>query len=517
MKKFLLIAFSTLCFGGLIFAQDLGGDKAAEVSPSESAPEVPEKEIEAIEAIIVADKFVPVGQSKTFDATDSRLVSRSTYGTPSYWWDFGDESSTRYGKIEKHSYAAPGKYTVKLTVRQGKMKDVIEQNVYVYDREGIFISDDEDSLTQIVDGAGENGIFLRKILVGTKEESGFSVEDELMQKLQENMEGIKRSSLMVFHTKSGVGLQTFARLWQKMSPENKFDLQEKLWVQTVEGSLDQAVKLAQPSFSLLRPKFILLTRSDVLHPIFEQADFATIIAHLKARGNEFRLVDERSQTSGWLVFSWLVTNFVTNGISQNVIYLLLVVPFLTFLTSFVRQVVGISTFGVYAPLVLSLSFFVLGPQFGLMVFFVTLFVSYLIRVLFERVELLYIPRLSLLLSALSLSFFLVLGLAIYFDTNVNLSLAIFPMLVMSTISEKFLSAQSEEGIRNAIIVAGETFFVALVGYFLFDMALFKDSILAFPEWILLPILGNIWLGRFTGLRWTEYFRFRTLLRDDTQE
>ena len=137
--------------------------------------------------------------------------------------------------------------------------------------------------------------------------------------------------------------------------------------------------------------------------------------------------------------------------------------------------------------------------------------------LFERVELLYIPRLSLLLSALALSFFLVLGLAVYFQTSLNLSLAIFPMLVMSTISEKFLSAQSEEGIKNAIVVAGETVVVSLIGYFLFDMPLFKDAILATPEYVVLPIVGNVLLGRFTGLRWAEYFKFRTLLSEDSQE
>jgi len=81
-------------------------------------------------------------------------------------------------------------------------------------------------------------------------------------------------------------------------------------------------------------------------------------------------------------------------------------------------------------------------------------VSYLIRLLFNRVELLYVPRVSLLLSTLSLSFFLVLGLAVYFKSSVNLTLAVFPMLVMATISEKFLSAQSEDGIRSAAIVTG---------------------------------------------------------------
>jgi len=218
-----------------------------------------------------------------------------------------------------------------------------------------------------------------------------------------------------------------------------------------------------------------------------------------------------------LIFSRLTTYFASHGIPQNDIYLLLAVPFLAFVIAFFRQFVGISTFGVYAPLMLGLSFLVLGLAFGFLVFMMVLFISYLIRILFEKVDLLYIPKVSLLLSALALSFFLVLGLAVYFETSVNLTLAIFPMLVMATISEKFLSAQSEEGMKNALFATAETTLVSLVGYALVTWIWLKSLILSLPELVVLPILGNIWLGRFSGLRLSEYFKFRTLFRDDASE
>ncbi|MBT7772475.1 hypothetical protein HN713_02150, partial [bacterium] len=137
--------------------------------------------------------------------------------------------------------------------------------------------------------------------------------------------------------------------------------------------------------------------------------------------------------------------------------------------------------------------------------------------LFNRVELLYVPRVSLLLSTLSLSFFLVLGLAVYFKSSVNLTLAVFPMLVMATISEKFLSAQSEDGIRSAAIVTGETVLVALLAFFFIEWSWMENAILSIPEFILAPIFGNIWLGKFTGLRLSEYFKFAALFREDNTE
>ncbi len=520
-----------------IFLEKVKSDTVAEVAflsenENEKTTEVPE-EIEELKTnekeeqkkleedrlipAMVVEEFVKIGTVTSFDASESRLVSRSEFGSPVYWWDFGDGTSIKYGRKASHQYEKTGKYTVELSIKQGRKKVTLEKDVFVYDKKAILVSDDFEGISDVILQGAQKGIWIKEISFD-KNESGFSAEEEFVRKIQENIEFVKDSALLIFHTKSVIGLQSFANVWNNLSEENTFDISGKLWVQVLEGgSLDQVAKLAQPIFQILRPQFILLTRVEALNPIFRNPKLSEVTENLSQRAIEYRILDERSRTSPFLPFSKLITYFVSHGISQNVLYLLLVVPFLTFLTAFVRQVIGVSTFGVYAPLVLSLSFFVLGVQFGLVVFFVTLVVSYLIRVIFEKVELLYIPRLSLLLSTLALSFFLVLGLAVYFETSLNLSLTIFPMLVMATVSEKFLSAQSEEGMKNAILVAGETVLVSLLGFFLFNWPYLKDSIIALPELLLLPIIGNIWLGRFTGLRLTEYFKFRSLFREDSQE
>jgi len=201
----------------------------------------------------------------------------------------------------------------------------------------------------------------------------------------------------------------------------------------------------------------------------------------------------------------------------NTLYLLLAVPFLAFIIAFFRQVVGITSFGVFAPLMLALSFFVLGLKFGMIVFMVVLIVSYAIRFLFEKVELLYIPKISLLLSLLALSFYLVLGMALYFGTSLNLAMTIFPMMIMATVSEKFLSAQASMGIKNALIVTIETIIMALLAFGFAAWDGIRLLVLSLPELIFVPIIGTIWLGKFTGLRFTEYFKFRSLFSDDSQE
>jgi len=502
MKKTLLI--SVLLFS-VTFAQ----------TDEEFHDAAKEFEIPKISAEIAADDFVELGQQIVFDGGSSKLISPSTFGNPTFSWDFGDGSRMRWGQQVAHQFLEPGKYVVKLNVKQGKEKESVFKEVIVYHKKGILISDRTDRFEEVVSSAGEHGIWLEKIIF--TDDAGFSEEQEFIQKIQEKIDFVKESDLLIFYTKSAVGIQSFAQFWQKVSPEKKFDLELKFWVHIADDSLDRGVKLLRPVFQILRPKYILLTRIEALNPIFESRENTEILEKLDARAIEFRTIDDRSRATIFLPFSRLITYFVTHGVSQNVIYLLLAVPILTFVIAFFRQFIGISTFGVYAPLMLSLSFFVLGLKFGFSVFVVVLFISYVIRVLFEKVDLLYIPRVSLLLSVLSLSFLLALFLAVYFKSSINLSLAIFPMMVMATVSEKFMSTQSSAGLKNAILAVAETVFVALAGYVFIKWSFIENQILAVPELVLLPMIGLVWLGKFTGLRLSEYIKFRALFEDESQE
>ncbi|HEY5714454.1 MAG TPA: 7TM domain-containing protein, partial [Candidatus Gracilibacteria bacterium] len=343
-----------------------------------------------------------------------------------------------------------------------------------------------------------------------------SAEENLIRKLNENLENLKKSELIIFYTNTSRGVQSFLQFWQGLSAENQFSLKDKRFIQISDERLNQIGKRTSPLRESLGIKEMLLTRKDALSVLINKIETKDITADLDSFGIEYKILDAKFQSTLWPL-TRLMNFFVTNGISQTVVYLLLAVPFLTFMVSFFRQFVGISTFGVFAPLMLSLSFMVMGIQFGIMVFAVVMAVSYMIRSVFEKVDILYIPKVSLLLSFLALSFFFVLALAIALGLKQNLALTVFPMMVMSTISEKFLASQSSEGLKTAIINTAETVFVSLVAYAFVEWDVINNAVTARPEWILLPILGNIWLGRFTGLRMTEYFKFRSLLREDSQE
>lgn len=467
-----------------------------------------------LQPIISVDPFIPAGEKVLFDGTNSRLLAPSK-GVPVYSWDFGDGSRMKWGAQVGYEFENPGRYTVQLKLRQGQKREQVERSVTIFKQKAILVSDPDFDASGLIERAGKYGIWL-EIIPFSRSVSGVAADEQFVKQLQRKESFVKESDFIMFYTENAGAVQGFAQWWQSFPEEDRFNPAEKSWVQISDDSLSQLRKLTQPGFGILQPEKMLLTRPESLDVIFS-SEFDDVADELKARGLEYKMLDDRASASWLLPISRTMSYFVSRGVSQSVLFLLLAVPFITFFIAFARQVIGVRTFGVYAPLMLTLSFILLGLKFGFVVFAVVLVVSYLIRLLFDRVELLYIPKISLLLSALSLSFFLVLGVAIEIDAQTNLALAVFPMLVMSTVSEKFLSAQSEGGLKSAVQIAGETVIVSLLAFGFVQWSWLQNSILAFPEIIILPIIGCVWIGRWTGLRLTEYFRFSALFSDDSRE
>jgi hypothetical protein len=82
---------------------------------------------------------------------------------------------------------------------------------------------------------------------------------------------------------------------------------------------------------------------------------------------------------------------------------------------------------------------------------------------------------------------------------------------MITLAEKFVATQIEKGSRAAFILATETLLISLVGYALISWKAFLLLILMHPWLILFTFVINFNLGRWSGIRLTEYIRFRKII------
>ena len=470
-----------------------------------------------LEAKITSEDFVRVGKKIIFDASDSTELEDSLF-KPIYNWQFGDGFFDGSGSNVVHQYDKTGIYNVNLQLSQGSETTSTAKELFVYDTKALLITDDnkQEELKRLQEQATESGVALQ-VLSTLTEEGSFVTEDKLIQQVGELQDYIKDSDILIFYTRSSLGIQAFARYFQNLKVADKEILQKKFFVKVTDGSMDVAQNISYQVFKIVEPDFILLTRGEALAPIFQEKDVNKIVDLLASRGVEHRVIDEKVEKSPIWFLSHLINSFAAKGVSASTVYLILIIPFLTFIVVLARQVIGLQTFGVYTPVMITAAFFILGIWFGLLTFLFAVITSYVVKHILNKFELLYLPKVALNLGFISLSFLIVMWVVLYIGSPIALSLAIFPMLVMSTVSEKFMAAQSEEGFRSALWGVTETLFVVIIAYYIIIWPSFSNIILSWPELVFLPLLLNLILGKFTGLRLGEYLRFKSLFKDNVEE
>lgn len=200
-----------------------------------------------------------------------------------------------------------------------------------------------------------------------------------------------------------------------------------------------------------------------------------------------------------------------NIMNLKFLIMLLMIPIGGLLVAFLRNVVGLKTFGVFLPVLISFSLMEVGFLMGMISFiFLILFVGAISRP-FEAMGLLHTPKLVISLSLMVLV--MVGGSLLGMITGVEwlTSLSFFPVIILTISAEKFSSLISEEGFMKATNTFSQTLIAVLFCYFMISSKFVSSVIILFPEFLLIIIALAMLLGRYIGLRWTEFIRFKPML------
>jgi hypothetical protein len=210
--------------------------------------------------------------------------------------------------------------------------------------------------------------------------------------------------------------------------------------------------------------------------------------------------------------SEVIEYIVSQNVDVNTVYLLLALPFIATMITAFRQVIGIKSFGIYAPLVLTFAFWATELKYGLAIFLVIFVTGTFSRYIFKKIRLLYMPRMAMVFTIISLSILALITFGGYMHRYGLASTSILPILIMITLIEKFISAQVEKGIRTATLLSVETLLISIAGYYFLEWEAFQLFILAHPFSVLGLFVVNFLLGKWNGLRLSEYFRFREIIK-----
>ncbi|OGI22807.1 MAG: hypothetical protein A3E91_03875 [Candidatus Moranbacteria bacterium RIFCSPHIGHO2_12_FULL_40_10] len=187
-------------------------------------------------------------------------------------------------------------------------------------------------------------------------------------------------------------------------------------------------------------------------------------------------------------------------------------PIIATIIAFLRQIVGIKAFGIYTPSIVIFALLGTGLKYGVAIFVSVILVGMVARFLLKGLRLLYLPRLAITLSLVAFSILVILMTGGSLQRTGLAAVSIFPLLMIIILVEKFIAAQIEKGGKTAMVLALETLIISLVGYYVIKNGYLIKTVVLYPWIVLLTVPINIFLGKWTGLRLSEYWRFREILK-----
>nr|WP_305907263.1 UUP1 family membrane protein [Methylomarinum sp. Ch1-1]MDP4519999.1 UUP1 family membrane protein [Methylomarinum sp. Ch1-1] len=199
--------------------------------------------------------------------------------------------------------------------------------------------------------------------------------------------------------------------------------------------------------------------------------------------------------------------------TQNVYRVLLMMPLGALLIVVLRNVIGIKSFGTFMPILIALAFRETELLWGLVLFSILVALGLMLRFYLEYLHLLLVPRLASVLIIVVILMVLVSLLTHKLGIERGLSVALFPMVIISMTIERMSLVWEELGPAEALQQGIGSLFIASLGYLLMTNAVLEHMIFVFPEMLLFLLAITLLLGRYTGYRLTELWRFRALLKD----
>lgn len=214
------------------------------------------------------------------------------------------------------------------------------------------------------------------------------------------------------------------------------------------------------------------------------------------------------------------------GISQNILYLLLTLPFIGLFLSFSRIIIGINVQGASVPVLTTFSAFILSPFLTFEIFLVGIILGYIAKLSILDLRFHFAVKVSIIMTFLTIGFLFFLPIihAISpFPKSLGGSIMVIGLLLITLINDKYLTFKvSKTSIKYNLKNIFFTLIFSFITYFLLGGVFMINStpvqftglqyiINSYPNSIFIALILTILIGRYTGLRVTELFRFRKLI------
>jgi hypothetical protein len=207
---------------------------------------------------------------------------------------------------------------------------------------------------------------------------------------------------------------------------------------------------------------------------------------------------------------FLISTILGLPASERAVFRYIVlIPLGAFIVVLMRNLIGVPTLGTFMPVLLALALLEIDPVRGLIMFGVLIAAGLWFRFLLSRLNLLVVPRVAACVVIVTLLMILMTVMCYHLGIGGGAQITLFPMIILAWTIERMSLIWEEEGKRSAISQVSGSVLVAVAAYCFMKVEQVQYWAFYFPELLLVLLAGILLIGRYTGYRVSELFRFRS--------
>lgn len=220
------------------------------------------------------------------------------------------------------------------------------------------------------------------------------------------------------------------------------------------------------------------------------------VVSMEAKSDEFALLD----------FSIYALPVEQQGIFKG----LLLIPVAALVVVFMRIFVGLSTSGTFMPILIALALIQTTLVVGLAIFMLVISFGLWVRSYLSHMNLLLVSRVASVVIFVILIMAVIAVASYKLGVDQALTVTFFPTIILAWTIERMSILWEEEGGHEVLVQGGGSLLVAVLAYVVMSNHYVEHLTFNFPE-LLLALLGIILLmGKYTGYRLSELYRFREM-------
>ena len=193
---------------------------------------------------------------------------------------------------------------------------------------------------------------------------------------------------------------------------------------------------------------------------------------------------------------------------QSLFKMLLLLPIGALITVFMRLIIGIKTSGTFMPVLIAMAFLQTSLFLGMLNFVVLVAIGLVLRSFLSSLNLLLVARIATIIVIVIFMVAFMTLISYELGFNSGMSVAFFPIIILAWTIERMSILWEEEGPKEVMIQGGGSLFVASLAYLAMVNGYVAHLFFNFPELHLIVIALMILMGRYTGYRLLELYRFR---------